>query len=73
MSDHVIRVAAITVSDTRTPADDEGGARLHERLEAAGFSVTLRAIVRDEPDDLRAIFARVCDDDLADAIVSTGG
>jgi molybdenum cofactor biosynthesis protein B len=72
-SDRVIRVAAITVSDTRTTADDAGGARLRDRLEAAGFAVTVRAIVRDEPDDLRAMVARVCDEDLADAIVSTGG
>jgi molybdenum cofactor biosynthesis protein B len=68
-----VRVAAITVSDTRTEADDEGGARLRDRLEAAGFVVSLRAIVRDEPDDLRAVIARVCDEDLADAVVTTGG
>ena len=68
-----LRVAAITVSDTRTAADDEGGARLRERLEAAGFVVTVRAIVQDEPDQLRAQIARVCDEDLADAIVTTGG
>ena len=68
-----VRVAAITVSDTRTPADDEGGERLRERLEAAGFVVSLQSIVRDEPDDVRALVARVCDEDLADAIVTTGG
>lgn len=68
-----IRVAAITVSDTRTPADDEGGARLRERLEAAGFVVAVRQIVRDEPEELRAVIGRVCDEDLADAIVTTGG
>jgi molybdenum cofactor biosynthesis protein B len=68
-----IRVAAITVSDTRTAADDEGGARLRERLEAAGFVVPVRDIVRDEPEELRAVIARVCDGDLADAIVTTGG
>ena len=68
-----IRVAAITVSDTRTAADDEGGARLRERLEAAGFVVPVRQIVRDEPEELRAAIARVCDEDLADAIVTTGG
>ena len=68
-----IRVAAVTVSDTRTPDDDEGGARLRERLEAAGFVVTFVAIVRDEPDQLRALIGRVCDGDLADAIVTTGG
>jgi molybdenum cofactor biosynthesis protein B len=68
-----LRVAAVTVSDTRTAADDEGGARLRERLEAAGFEVTFRAIVPDEPEQLRAAIARVCDEDLADAIVTTGG
>lgn len=68
-----VRVAAITVSDTRTEADDLGGAALKERLEAGGFRVSLRLIVKDEPDEVRAAVARVCDGDLADAIVTTGG
>jgi molybdenum cofactor biosynthesis protein B len=68
-----VRVAAITVSDTRTPSDDEGGARLRERLEAAGCIVTVREIVRDDPEALRALIARICDEDLADAVVTTGG
>ncbi len=68
-----IRVAVITVSDTRTADDDEGGARLRERLEAAGFVVSMLTIVRDEPDQLRAVIAHVCDADVADAIVTTGG
>jgi molybdenum cofactor biosynthesis protein B len=68
-----VRVAAVTVSDTRTERDDEGGALLSERLEAAGFVVSFRAIVRDEPDEVRAIVARVCDEDRADAVVTTGG
>jgi molybdopterin adenylyltransferase len=68
-----LRVAAITVSDTRIEADDEGGACLRDRFEAAGFVVSLRAIVPDDPDELRAAIARVCDGDLADAIVTSGG
>jgi molybdenum cofactor biosynthesis protein B len=68
-----VRIAAVTVSDTRTPSDDEGGRCLQERLEAAGFAVTLRAIVRDEPDEVRAVIARICDENLADAVVTTGG
>lgn len=67
------RVAAVTVSDTRTAADDEGGATLVARLEAAGFEVTLREIVKDDPEAIRAVVARVCDGDLADAVVTTGG
>lgn len=73
MSERAVRVAAVTVSDTRTEADDESGVRLRERIEAAGFAVSLCAIVPDEPDRIRALVARVCDEDLADAIVTTGG
>jgi molybdenum cofactor biosynthesis protein B len=73
MAGSQVRVAAITVSDTRTAADDEGGAALCARLEAAGCVVALREIVRDEPDEVRRVVARVCDEDLADAIVTTGG
>lgn len=73
MGESHARVAAITVSDTRTAADDVGGRALCERLEAAGFAVTARIIVRDEPDELRIAIARICDEDLADAIVTTGG
>jgi molybdenum cofactor biosynthesis protein B len=73
MGDGPLRVAAITVSDTRTLEDDEGGARLRERLEAAGFVVSVRVLVRDEPAELAAQIARVCDQDLADAVVTTGG
>jgi molybdenum cofactor biosynthesis protein B len=68
-----VRVAAVTVSDTRTKDDDAGGDRLAERLIAAGFALSLRVIVRDEPAELLATIARVCDEDLADAIVTTGG
>jgi molybdenum cofactor biosynthesis protein B len=55
MTDGKLRVAAITVSDTRTADDDEGGTRLRERLEAAGFVVPQRGLVKDEPAALRAI------------------
>jgi molybdenum cofactor biosynthesis protein B len=68
-----LRVAAITVSDTRGVDDDEGGQRLRERLEAAGATISFHEIVRDDSDAIRAVVARVCDADLADAIVTTGG
>jgi molybdopterin adenylyltransferase len=68
-----VRVAAVTVSDTRVQRDDEGGAVLCERLAAAGFTVAARAIVRDDITEVRAVIARVCDRDEADAVVFTGG
>src|SRR5215469_7022065 len=73
MSDRSVRVAVVTVSDTRTEADDESGARLRERLEAAGHVVSFRAIVRDDPAEIQAILARVAVEDLAEAVVTTGG
>ncbi|MRG91049.1 MogA/MoaB family molybdenum cofactor biosynthesis protein [Polyangium spumosum] len=69
----VFRVATFTLSDTRTPSDDVGGRVLVDRLRAAGFSITSHVILREEPDELRASITHVCDADLADAIVLTGG
>jgi len=73
MASSPVRVAAVTVSDSRTPATDSGGERLREHLTAAGFEVSFSAIVKDEPDELRAMIATICDGNLADAIVTTGG
>ncbi|HVK90704.1 MAG TPA: molybdopterin-binding protein, partial [Mycoplana sp.] len=49
-------IAVLTVSDTRTPADDRSGDTLVERLEKAGHRLAARAIV---PDDKAAIRAQV--------------
>jgi len=66
-------VVVITVSDTRTLADDSGGALLVELLEGAGHRVVDRSIVRDEVDAIRAaIDAAVMRDDVH-AVLLTGG
>jgi molybdenum cofactor biosynthesis protein B len=68
-----VRCAALTVSDTRTPATDTGGQLLHELLTASGFEVALRQIVRDEPSVLRPLLERLRDDEQIDAVLLTGG
>ena len=68
-----MRVATLTLSDTRSPDDDEGGRRLGELLRGAGFEVASHAIVREEPEQLRAQIERICAERAADAIVATGG
>ncbi|MCC6557650.1 MAG: molybdenum cofactor biosynthesis protein MoaB [Polyangiaceae bacterium] len=68
-----VRVATLTLSDTRTPEDDEGGRRLHDLLRGAGFDVVSHLILREEPELLRDAVARICDARSADAIVATGG
>ena len=48
-----IRVAVLTVSDTRTRDTDQGGALVEQMARDAGFHVTARALVRDEPAAIR--------------------
>lgn len=66
-----IRVATITVSDTRTEADDEGGRRLREALAGQGFALAAHAIVRDEPEQVRSAVLACAEG--VDVIVTTGG
>ena len=68
-----IRIAVLTVSDTRTPADDRSGDTLVERLVSAGHVLAARTIVRDDVPTLVAQFLTWIDDPGIDAIISTGG
>jgi molybdenum cofactor biosynthesis protein B len=68
-----VRIATLTLSDTRTPEDDEGGRLLGELLRAAGFEVRSHAIVREEPAAVRAAVLACCDDEAVSAVVITGG
>jgi molybdenum cofactor biosynthesis protein B len=68
-----INIAVMTVSDTRTEADDKSGRTLVERLEGAGHTLAGRAIVRDERSEIEAQL-RVWIADLAvDVVIATGG
>lgn len=68
-----VRIAVLTVSDTRDLSGDRSGHVLVERLEAAGHVLADRRIIRDEraqiADQLRAWVA----DEGVDVILSTGG
>ena len=68
-----INIALLTVSDTRTSADDTSGDILAERIRAAGHRLAIRAIERDNADGLTARLNNWIDDPEIDAIVSTGG
>ena len=65
-------VATITVSDTRTLADDTSGVRLGADLRAAGFSVLPHVIVGDEKAAVRAAIEKAIADG-AKAVILTGG
>ncbi len=68
-----VKIAVLTVSDTRTLENDKSGDTLVKRLEAAGHVLADRAIVRDErgevADKLRAWVAAPD----VDVVISTGG
>jgi molybdopterin adenylyltransferase len=68
-----VRIAVLTVSDTRGPAEDSSGDLLVERLTTAGHVLAARAIARDEIDELVARFHNWVDDPTVDCVISTGG
>jgi molybdenum cofactor biosynthesis protein B len=68
-----VRCAVVTVSDTRTPEDDEGGATIARALEAAGHAVPRRAIVKDDVPAIRAALEEALADPGVDAAITTGG
>jgi molybdopterin adenylyltransferase len=68
-----VRIAVLTVSDTRSMADDRSGDTLVERLTGAGHQLAARAIVQDERADIAAQLRRWCADPEIDVILSTGG
>ncbi|HEY0836046.1 MAG TPA: molybdenum cofactor biosynthesis protein B [Azospirillum sp.] len=68
-----VNIAVMTVSDTRTVADDRSGAALIERLEGAGHRLAARAIVRDDVASIRAqVQAWIADPEI-DVVLTTGG
>jgi len=68
-----IRIAVLTVSDTRELAQDRSGDTLVGRIEAAGHVVADRRIIRDERDEIAAQLRAWCADPKIDVVISTGG
>lgn len=68
-----LRIAILTVSDTRTPETDTSGAALAERLNSAGHSLAARALVRDEVEKIRKAVEDWIADPEVDAVVTSGG
>jgi molybdenum cofactor biosynthesis protein B len=68
-----VRVAILTISDTRTPETDTGGDIAEELLEGAGQEVVERRIVRDEVTGIRNNLVDLLARSDVDAVVTTGG
>jgi len=68
-----VRIAVMTVSDTRTLEDDTSGDILADRVSKAGHVLADRAIVTDDKEFIRAQLLKWIDDPEIDAVISTGG
>lgn len=68
-----VRIAVLTVSDTRGLAQDRSGDTLVARIEAAGHTLADRAIVRDDVEEIRAVVRRWIADPGVDVVITTGG
>jgi molybdenum cofactor biosynthesis protein B len=68
-----LHITVLTISDTRTEADDTSGALLVELIEHAGHSVVEKKIVADDMYQIRAVVSQWIADDKVNAVVTTGG
>ena len=70
---HPVRVAVLTVSDTRTEDTDTSGATLAQRVRDAGHELVAKTIVPDDFARVRNTVAGWIADPGVDAVVTTGG
>ena len=68
-----VRVALLTISDTRDTASDSSGAKIVALCEAAGHLLVARAIVADDKAAIRNWVETQRDQDDAEALILTGG
>ena len=68
-----VRIAVLTVSDTRSLADDKSGSVLNERIETSGHQVFFRDVIEDDRQKIRSKLEDWIENDAVDVIISTGG
>ena len=68
-----VRIAVLTISDTRDLAQDKSGATLAERIAAAGHVLADRGIVTDDIEAIRTRVKAWIADPAVDVVITTGG
>jgi molybdopterin adenylyltransferase len=68
-----LRIAVLTVSDTRTLDTDTSGQLLADELQAAGHVLAARTVLRDDLDAIRAQVAAWIQDGAVEVVLTTGG
>ncbi len=68
-----VRVAVLTISDTRTPETDTGGNVIVDSMQKAGHEIVHREIVKDDAPRIKKILEEFLADAAVDAVITTGG
>lgn len=68
-----VRIALLTMSDTRSAEDDKSGNLLVEMITKAGHEVAARALVKDDLMAIRATVEKWIGDPAIDCVITTGG
>jgi molybdenum cofactor biosynthesis protein B len=68
-----LRIAILTMSDTRTAAEDKSGDMLAELATSSGHTVSARALLKDDTEAIRAKVAGWIADHNVDVVITTGG
>ncbi len=68
-----VDVAVLTISDTRTEETDKSGALIRQKLTDAGHRVGHYAILKDEPEQIRALVGELAAGGRVQAIITNGG
>ncbi|MBA3474999.1 MAG: molybdenum cofactor biosynthesis protein MoaB [Rubrobacter sp.] len=68
-----VRVAVLTISDTRTPETDTGGNAIVELMREAGHEISRREIVEDDAPRIEMVLQEFLADASVDAVITTGG
>ena len=68
-----LNIAVLTISDTRSLADDKSGTTLSERIVAAGHKLAAREIIVDDVEAIRGIIKKWIADPGVDVVITTGG
>jgi molybdenum cofactor biosynthesis protein B len=69
----IVKIAVMTVSDTRTQEDDKSGQILVDRIKSAGHQVAEKRIVKDEVELIQAALKEWIGSDNVDVVIATGG
>lgn len=72
-TDKVLKIAVLTVSDTRKIENDRGGDMIRQLVKEAGHVIATSAICKDEHEEIQHVIDTLLAEEVVDGIITTGG